>query len=366
MSYVNKESCVKRLMKTRSLKGFAQEFLLPNMAGQKLFLYNENIPRVINISFNEKTCMYSCRMCPYSEKEVRSHYRKASEMDFETLERLVAAVPNDPYYSFDISAIGETLEFKPLAEFITYMKQQKPLVNTIISTNAVLLTTDVAERLFKSGLDSIQFSLYAQNAENHEHITGTKTFERVKKNILATTELRKNYNGKTPFLQAFMIECKENSHSSEAFVDFWSQHVDQAFLRPMYNVGRSIEGMTPMFEEPDNQKRYPCVMPWYSTAVRSNGDVLPCYMYHWSEEGWNASLGNLKESTLAEIWQTEAFTKMREAHLNLDLADYPICQRCNLWNAYTNIWRETRPDSFLYEGIKLADFFDKVEGHRGG
>jgi len=366
MSYTQKVPFLKKLYKTRSIKGVAQNFLLSNMAGQKLFLHNARIPRVINISFNEKTCMYSCRMCPYSEQDVRKHYQNASEMDFATLERLVANIPNDPYYSFDISAIGETLEFTKLAEFISYMKQKKPLVNTIVSTNAVLLTPKKTISLFESGLDSIQFSLYAQNAEDHEYITNTKTFDRVRDNILAACELRATYDGKTPFMQAFMIECHENSHTSQEFLDFWSQHVDQAFLRPMYNVGRKIDGMTPIFEQPNQKKRYPCIMPYYSTAIRSNGEVLPCYMYHWNKQGWEESLGNINELSLAKIWQTRSFQKFREAHLRLDLTDYPICQRCNLWYAYTNIWRKKADGTFTYDGLKLRDFFCPSGEHRGG
>lgn len=353
-------------MRTRSIKGLAQNFLLPVMAGQKLFLYNERIPRVINISFNEKTCMYSCKMCPYSEKEVRSHYRKTSEMDFKTLERLVASVPNDPYYSFDISAIGETLEFEPLAEFIAYMKQQKPLVSTIISTNAVLLTSAVAAKLFQSGLDSIQLSLYAENAKDHENITGTKTFAKVRENILAACALRRELGLRKPFLQAFMIESLENSHTAQSFLDFWSRHVDKAFLRPMYNVGRCIKGMTPTFQPMIPKRRYPCIIPWYSTAIRSNGDVLPCYMYHWNEEGWERPLGNVRKQTMAELWRTMALQKFRIAHLSGDLAEYPICRRCDLWSGYTNVWRKAVDGTFEFAPLDPGDFFKKAPEYRGG
>lgn len=366
MSYTKKNSLFARICSTRSVKGFAQNFLLRSMAGQKLFLHNERIPRVVNISFNEKTCMYSCKMCPYSEDDVRAHYKKASEMDFATLERLVASIPNDPYYSFDISAIGETLEFSQLTESIQYMKKMKPLVNTIISTNAVLLTPEKSKKLFASGLDSIQFSLYAENAADHEYITGTKTFDRVCKNILAASEIRAASGKDKPFMQAFMIQCRENSHTSQQFLDFWSQHVDQAFLRPMYNVGRKIEGMTPLHEEADNTKRYPCVMPYYATAIRSDGDVLPCYMYHWNEQGWGTVVGNLNDMLLENIWETPAFQDFRKAHLDLDLKDYPICERCNLWNAYTNIWSQKDDGSFFYDGVEFSDLLRSSGEHRGG
>lgn len=365
MSYMKSDTSLGRLLRTRSMKSFAKHFLLGNMAGQKLFLHNETVPRVVNISFNEKTCMYSCRMCPYTEKDVRAHYRKASEMDFETLRGIVRSVPNDPHYSFDISAIGETLEFEPLPEFIAYMKRERPLVNTIISTNGVLMTPERFEKLADSGLDSIQFSLYAENAEDHAHITGTRTFARVKENILAACAMaRKRVH--RPFLQAFMIECAENAHTADRFLAFWSQQVDKAFLRPLYNVGRKLEGMTPTFEPVLPERRYPCITPWYSTAVRSSGEVLPCYMFHWSKDGWDRSLGNIREQTLAELWRTPAFRKFRQAHLSGDLRDYPICRRCDLWSGYTNVWKRQPGETFAFDPVRLGDFLKPAPEYRGG
>lgn len=69
MSHMALGGLVRRLKNTRSTKSFAKNFLLPLMAGQKIFLYNEDLP-----------------------------------------------------------------------EFVADMKRERPLVNTIASTNGVLLT----------------------------------------------------------------------------------------------------------------------------------------------------------------------------------------------------------------------------------
>lgn len=366
MSYTKKKTLMKRLTTVRSLKGFAQSFMLGNMAGQKLFLHNDRIPRVINISFNEKTCMFSCRMCPFNEDSVRSRYRKGTSMSMETLERLIDSVPNDPFYSFDMSSIGETLEFDRLPEFISRMKERRPLVNTIVSTNAVLLSEQYFNALIDSGLDSIQFSLYAENAEDHQFITGTKSFERVKNNIIRAGQIRSQRGAVKPFMQTFMIECQENTDTAQTFLDFWSQHVDQAFLRPMYNAGRAIKGMTPKFTPTPPSKRYPCIMPWYSTALKADGSILPCYMFHWHEEGWNSEYGNINQATLADIWASDAHRKFRQAHLTQRLDDYPICKRCDLWSAYTNIWKELEDGTFVFDQVSPLDLFRPCGEHRGG
>lgn len=367
MSYTRKKTLFEKIKNTKSLKGFAFNFMLPTIAGQKIFLYNEKLPRVINISMNERTCIFACLMCPYAEKNVQDMYRQKQEMSFETLKNIVKSIPNDPYYSFDISSIGETLEFANLAKFIKYMKEQKPLVNTIISTNAALLTEKVFKDLIDSGLDTIQLSLFAPNKELHEQISQRKVYDRVVTNVTNAGKIKKELNVKKPFLQAFMIDTVEANPYIADFEEFWKPHVDKTFIRPMYNVGRDIQNMTPRFEEPDYQKRYPCVQPWYSTAIRSNGDVLACYAFHWYEKEKDSMvIGNINKNTLTEIWNQEMFVKFREDHLNMNLKDHPVCQKCNHWAAYTNIWKEDSKDKWSYDSVKLGDYLKPSEEQRGG
>lgn len=366
MSHVKDKSILGRIGSTRSVKSLAANFLRGTMAGQKLFLYNEKLPRVINVSFIEKTCMFACKMCPYAEQTVRDMYKDGSEMSFETLKNLVASVPDDSYYTFDISAIGETLLFKPLPDFIKYMKQQRPRVNVTISTNALPLTEDRFRALVESGLDTIQLSLYAENAEDHKAITQSTQFHRVCENIRAASRIRKEMGSKTPFMQVFMMGAKETEDTEARFIEYWTQYVDESFIRPIYNLGREIEGMTPTFEDTPSEKRYPCIMPWYSTAIRSNGDVLACYMFHWHEETYKKPVGNINEQSLEEIWASREFRKFREAHLNLDLEDYPVCQKCNLWQAYTNVWEEGPDGKFSYNRVRIKDFLARAPEQRGG
>lgn len=365
MSHTRTKTLFEKLRTTRSIRAFAQHFLLPTMAGQKLFLYSEDLPRVINLSFNEKTCFFACTMCPYAETVVRDMYRQKGEMDFATLKNVVASVPNDPYFSFDISAIGETLQFARLAEFISYMKKERPLVNTIVSTNGVLLDERLFLELARSGLDSLQVSLFAENAADHEAITKTKTFEKVTDNLRRAARLKKELGLEKPYLQTFMIEAEETRARVAPFVDYWSRFVDKAFSRPIYNLGRAIEGLTASFAKTPQQKRHPCIVPWYSTAIRSNGDVLHCYMFHWHKETKELRIGNINERSLTEIWRDPAFRKFREAHRRLDLEDYPICQSCDGWAAYTNVWKEDG-DRFRYDRVKPRDFVTRAPDHRGG
>ena len=365
MSHVRQRTWLERLRSVRSVKSFAQSFLLETMAGQKLFLHANDLPRVINISMNEKTCFYSCTMCPYADTAVRAMYAQNSEMSFDTLKNIVASIPNDPYYSFDISAIGETLQFARLPEFIAYMKRTKPLVNTIVSTNGLLLSESVFLALARSGLDNLQVSLFAENADDHETITKTKSFARVKENLLRAAMLKRSHRLRGPYLQTFMMEAEETRARKVPFVSYWSAIVDHAFSRPIYNLGRKIEGLTAAFDPPRKSERYPCIVPWYSTAIRSNGDVLHCYMFHWNKDAKERKVGNINETSLRDIWQEPAFLAFRKAHLEQQLDEYPVCQSCDGWAAYTNVWRRAN-QGFEYAPLRPRDLLTRAAQQRGG
>lgn len=369
MSYKNKSGIWSRLLNVQSIFSFAQNFLLHTMAGQKLFLFGGKLPRVINVSFNEKTCMFSCRMCPFSSDTVREMYKKRSEMEFSTFKKLVDSLPNDSYYSIDISAIGETLEYRHLGECLRYLSKSKPKINSIISTNALLLKGKVAEQVLTSGLKNIQLSLYEGTKERHEFVTQTNTFDRVSENVRNFYKKRAELglSQKDIFIQVFMIGTKENEKLRDKFLEVFTPYSDKAFVRPMYNLGEPIHGMTPDFEETPNENRYPCIAPWYSTSIRSNGDVLACYAFNWHKtEKDSMVIGNINDQTLQEIYASEKMQSFREAHLNQELESNPVCQKCDLWSAYTNVW-EVDGNSFKPAPLKVVDFFTPAPSdHRGG
>lgn len=371
MSYVRKKNIYEKIKSIRTFKSFAREFLLDTVAGQKLFLHNCKLPRVINVSLNEHTCMFKCVMCPYTEEAIRKFYQKKQEMSFETFKNIVASIPNDSFYSLDISSIGETLEFKDLPKFIEYAKKNKPLLNVIISTNGVLLDKEMAKQLIASGLDNIQISLMSGNERYHEIITGTKAYSKVKNNIVELWKLKQLLKANKPFVQVFMLEAIETKQYEQQFLDEFSQYSDKAFIRPLYNVGRKISGLTTLKEYEVPKYRYPCVMPWYSTAIRSNGDVLGCYMFHWHPEmSKTMVVGNINKQTLEEIWAGELMQKFRLQHIyRCSNLDNPVCSRCNSWAAYTNIWTEIKDKKGVVSyqvKVQCKDFFKKSDRGRGG
>lgn len=65
-----------------------------------------------------------------------------------------------------------------------------------------------------------------------------------------------------------------------------------------------------------------CPLPWVSTDIAANGDVVPCHVFY------DLVVGNLHQNNLLEIWKGEKFKKFREYMDNNKLMS--ICQGCCL------------------------------------
>ena len=71
-------------------------------------------------------------------------------------------------------------------------------------------------------------------------------------------------------------------------------------------------------------KRKPCSGPFKYKFIAANGDVLVCCL----DTEKQLVIGNIKEDSLEKIWDSEKAHKIRMAHINGDLSEYPVCQHC--------------------------------------
>jgi radical SAM protein with 4Fe4S-binding SPASM domain len=71
-------------------------------------------------------------------------------------------------------------------------------------------------------------------------------------------------------------------------------------------------------------KRKPCSGPFKYKFIAANGDVTVCCLDTEKE----LVIGNIKEQSLEEIWDSPKAHELRMAHIKGDLGRYPVCQRC--------------------------------------
>ena len=293
---------------------------------------------VLNVSLNEQSCNLNCRVCGFSNPDVRSMYSTRSAMSLETFQKLVDAVPNRRTFQFDISAIAETLQFKELPYYIGLLKRARPLVKTVISTNGTLLTEKLCEDLVASGLDGIQFSLYAPDAAGYKFITQTDfPYERVLTNLDLLLGARGGR--KTPSIWLFIYDIQDYRARSVDLTERYRGRIDEVYFRALYDTaGVTAHGLGEVPAE-----RYPCGMLWYSGAIRSNGDFLMCYPAQWLDR--THSVGNVHVDSLASYWQK--LEEPRRLHLAGRWNEIPACKNCDVWKSTPSVFAR-RTDGTFY------------------
>lgn len=69
---------------------------------------------------------------------------------------------------------------------------------------------------------------------------------------------------------------------------------------------------------------YVCSMMWYGVNLASNGDISPCCF----DASYNLKVGNIAANSLLNLYAGDAMIKLRMAHINKDLEDFPVCRDC--------------------------------------
>jgi radical SAM protein with 4Fe4S-binding SPASM domain len=270
-------------------------------------------PLILTIESTTK-CNLSCPMC------LRQRiYFPARNMDLSVFRKIIDE--GKDYLEFAVPyGVGEPLLNPEIFEMIAYCKKRG--VPTGISTNATMLSEEVSRRLIEAGLDFITFAFESTKREVFETYRKGANYDEVRRNILSFLNVKNALNSKI-FCIVQMVALRENHMDGKAFTSMWKQKgVDAVRIKKdeIHNEGSAIPG-DHLTRPP---RRHPCYLLWRGPLyIHYDGTVFPC-CYIFPDE----PIGNVKKSTLIQIWNSEGMVRLREAHIRGDLKDYATCLNC--------------------------------------
>lgn len=246
---------------------------------------------------------------------------------------------------------GEPMLRKDLMEFLAESKRRR--LTTTLNTNGLLIDERRADELVSTGVDGIYLSLDGANPETNDDIRGVPGYHA--KVIQAIRNLKDARRGRKPRIYLNVTVNRRNvgevigiaeigKHEGidgltvqpamrfqdiryEVDSDLGLGPADVPALREeLSNLRRRHRTLVPLTSDylghistyaasPERLYAIPCVAGYSFLQINPFGDVFPCPVEF-------ASMGNIREKSLAEIWRSEQAQGVRD---RVRRGDHPIC-----------------------------------------
>jgi len=298
-------------------------------------------------------CNLRCEMCIQDEMTRTNGY-----MEFDLIKKIIDEVSVfNPY--FDFCRQGEPLVHPKIVEMIEYAIR-KGLTKTRLITNGKILRENISTRLIKSGLHKINISFNGYDRESYERYQKGSNFNKVMKNIINLLKLKYELGAKTPEVEISLVLYKDLKDKSEKYFDLFRQlPVDRIRVSKLISFLGSNEDKALDENIKKEYKEWPsCKVPFRFYNINWNGDVTPCIVDYDSRY----IVGNLKKSSVLEIWNNDKMQFFRDCHINKKFDEIQrnskglFCEYCS------QLWIDPNDNgpqypSTLEQGIR--DLFEK-------
>lgn len=320
-------------VKTVRLTDFEQ--LLGQTFGDRFRDYRADYKRSLNYNTNGflpdfpitvglelvNRCNLSCIMC-----WTNNHKLPKFALDEETIRAVLSECQNNELPAIVFGLGSESLLYKNIRPMIVAAKEAG-VMDIFLGTNGVLMDESMSEFLVDEQIARVEVSLDAATPETFKKIRSKDELDKIEANVRTLLEIKKRKKSVLPIVRLCFCVQDLNRDEREAFLEKWSDSVDYVDFQVMSDfsyVDQLLRG-----EVPDlpivAQDSYPdayCAYPFNSLHVWSNGEITPCCTYY----GKNLVLGNVKETTLKEVWNGEGIRAIREQILSGNLN--PTCAIC--------------------------------------
>ena len=294
-------------------------------------------------------CNLACIHCPHPDFKQSSHYSGRSQSP-ELNQKMVDEIRE--YGKGITQYIRYTGEGEPLLHRYIYDMMGYAVKNSgtmvTLTTNGTLLTEPRIEKILDMGIHVIDISTDAFKEDTYATIRVHGDLKIVRQNIINLIRKNKENGSKTKIILSF-IEQPQNAGEGPLFEQFWKdQGADYVVVRRLHSGAGAVKDLASVLALEDAHKeRTPCLYPWERIILNPRGELVFC------PQDWvhGSVVANYAETTVREVWKSEFYKNLREAHLCNKFGDHKFCGDCP-------DWKQTRwPD----EGRSYADMIEEFK-----
>ncbi len=289
-------------------------------------------PMMSVLSFSY-VCNALCPNCPYTNSSIRGDYKDAKYMAAETF-RIIADEVGKHGAWLRISGGGEPMMHPQFLELMQYAKAKGCKLGII--TNGSMLTQELAQALLDIEVEMLEFSVDADNQNDYDIVRKGLDFDTLVTNIKMVSEKRNAMKSPTKIIATAI---NQNGIDVDTVEQFWLPYVDnfqkRKYLTWGINAPENSADDTPYLPP---EERVPCPFIFERLNIDSRGKIMVCGY----DIAAKTDMGNVHDTSIEEIWHSEAFEHYRRQHLARKGDEIEMCRNCPDWKYRSwkhNYWK---------------------------
>ncbi len=241
-------------------------------------------------------------------------------MEFDLFKEIIDG--SSPYLQYvSLDGPGETTMNPEAFRMIRYARSNG--IRVMFSTNCTLLDRAMGDAIMDSGADLIIFSVNGASSDVYEAVHGRACYSQVLANIQGFLDQKRRRKARI-LVALQMVILDETRAQIGAFYRKWRGVSGVDLVR----VKRDVVGghRTGSDGRQARRRKNPCSRLWHGPAyIDTDGSVYasPGVLYK------SGPVGNLKEQSLADIWNGGQMQAMRRGHIRGDVSQFDECVECS-------------------------------------
>ena len=318
-------SLSEKINKARKLGFSKTQIIIANKIRRNLHML-PTVPPTVYVELTNK-CNLDCLMCDRG-----SLSRQKLEMDMGMFKRIIDNAAEIGVPGVKLNRFGEPLLQPLLIDMIKYAKN-KGILRVYFTTNATLLTEEMARKIIASGLDSIAFSVDGGTAQTYEKIRRGACYNKVVKNIETFARIRQELGQEKPEMVLNTILMKDTEDEMPLVFQKWSPIVNKINVIPVGRYG-NVDDRSGIDRNSLKPEKRVCHHPFDRLLVFWDGSVTVCC----ADINGDLCVGNVLNERLEQIWRNRKFEHIRRMLTQKKYTTIPICAHCDGTNL--SLYRE--------------------------
>lgn len=280
-------------------------------------------PRSVKIELSG-ACNYHCSFCVRSVRE-----NADGTMDRKLYSSIIKQLAVAGVEEVGLFYIGESFMCRWLPDAIREAKAAG-IGYVFLTTNGSMATPERVHACMEAGLDSLKFSLNYADGEQLHAVADVRPhlFERTLHHIRQARALRDENGYKCGIYASSIAFTGEQGDKMHATVESIRPWLDEHYWLPLFDMGGANEGKARVSGNPGRLGNMREPLPCWSVTtghVTHEGKLSACCFGVGADD--TLVMGDLREQTFMEAWNSPVFQELRAAHFRKDVRGTP-CEKC--------------------------------------